>query len=390
MVTHYKNYCKYFLQIKITLFTAITLFLYYLIPLLQPCDIHKQLNLEHFLIPIIHKQKIPMASGNGSNKYSNKKIQNLTSLQLQDENNVNKKLKINKIPSYATDSEKDSEYNYKHLQLPFLFTDIMQLCGYSMHTQLAEATKISIKKENMIGDKIEQFLKNNLYKGKIITNTKTAKYLQHLGAFLAKKVKRKGVNYKFFLINDNNFNAMAYPGGKIYINTGLLKYISNEAELAAIIAHEIKHVDLRHSLALYQIAMKIQGTDNPSDFIIFLESLAMHPYSGKIEADADKRGLELAFSCGYSPYQIVEFWRKRANITKDTPSSEKTDNPFIFLMHQADKEIKNVINTHPNDRKRYILLQNHTIALNKIYKIRKFYIGRWNFQNKTPMFKHIK
>jgi len=294
-------------------------------------------------------------------------------------------LLVDSISTSAFDCDYVSDYNYKPLQLPGLFTDIMQLGGYSIQQQLAEATKISIEKENHIGDLIEQELANGIFKGRINNDRKTALYLQQLGQFLAKKVNRKGINYKFFLLDDNKFNALSFPGGRIYIFTGLLKYISNEAELATIIAHEIKHVDLRHTIALYQIAMKIQGTDTPSDFILFMEKIAQHPYSGAIEADADRKGLELAYSYGYSPFQIVEFWRKLAG----KKSNEKISNQLEFILVQATKELNNVISTHPDEKKRYMLLQNHTIELLQKYHRTKFYVGRWNFMNKIPMYKQI-
>ena len=312
-------------------------------------------------------------------------MQEVTTAIFGKDDAIAKHLVVETIPSSATDVETAADYHYKKLQVPVLFTDLMQLGGYSMQKQLTEATTISIEKENEIGDKIEDALLKGAYKGKVNNDKTTAEYLDQLGKFLAKKVIRKGIKYKFYLLDDDHFNALSYPGGKIFIFTGLLKNLSNEAELAAILAHEIKHVDLRHTMALYQIAMKIQGVDNdPSQFIIFLESLAQHPYSGRIEADADRRGLELSYSCGYSPFQIVEFWRKLAGKNKKQ-KSEKPKNSFEAIINQAEKELSNILSSHPGGKTRYILLQNHTIKLLQKYPAERFYIGKWNFDHKIPM-----
>ena len=326
---------------------------------------------------------------NSSLKKVHNAMQQLTTSIFGKDNSIDEHLGIDKVLTSSTDIETSRDYHYTKLQVPLLFTDLMQLGGYSMQKQIVDATKISIEQENMIGQKIENALLNGIYKGKVNNDKKTSEYLNDLGQFLAKKVIRKGINYKFYLLDDDQFNALAYPGGRIFIFTGLLKHISNEAELAAILAHEIKHIDLRHTIALYQIAMKIQGGDDPSDFILFLESLAQHPYSGRIEADADRRGLELAYSCGYSPFQIVEFWRRLAGGT-EKKSTNTSKNPFEQIIDQAGKELINILDSHPDAKTRYILLQNHTIQLLQKYPTEIFYIGKWNFSHRIPMYQHTK
>ena len=304
------------------------------------------------------------------------------------DNQLDSSLKNNDLPKNITDTETKEQYNYLPLPMPALFTDIMQLGGYSFQQELAKSTKISIEEENRLGDKIEYALANGQYKGKLNKNKKLSAYINKLGRFLANKAKRRGINYKFFVVENDSFNACAYPGGRIYVNTGLLKRLTNEAQLASVLAHEIKHVDLRHTIVLYQIVTKMPGKQSIAGFLLYMAQLAKHPYQGRVEADADRRGLELIYSCGYSPFQVVELWKKIAGAGRE--KSKKNNNLFEVMLNQAVHEAENVLNTHPAGKKRYIMLQNHTIKLLNKYPKGKYYIGKWNFKTQIPMYKTMK
>jgi hypothetical protein len=80
-------------------------------------------------------------------------------------------------------------------------------------------------------------------------NPKVNEYINFVGQKVAKSVsKRPGIQYSFFVLNTSDINAFAVPGGFIFITKGALKILSNEAELAGVLAHEIAHVELGHGL----------------------------------------------------------------------------------------------------------------------------------------------
>jgi len=82
------------------------------------------------------------------------------------------------------------------------------------------------------------------FNNKICTDEKVNKYVNLVGQSIAKSVsKRPQIKYRFGVIDTNEINAFACPGGYIFITTGLLKVINDENELAAILAHEIGHVE---------------------------------------------------------------------------------------------------------------------------------------------------
>ena len=76
-------------------------------------------------------------------------------------------------------------------------------------------------------------------------------YVQRIGDSLSIKSHRPNLFYRFTVLDSPDINAFALPGGYIYINRGLMAYLSSEEELAAVLGHEIGHVTARHSVRQY-------------------------------------------------------------------------------------------------------------------------------------------
>src|SRR6185295_2058535 len=72
-------------------------------------------------------------------------------------------------------------------------------------------------------------------------------YVSQVGQFVAKNAERKDVQYTFTVLNSDEINAFALPGGYVYITRGLLALANNEAEIAGVLGHEIGHVNARHT-----------------------------------------------------------------------------------------------------------------------------------------------
>ena len=281
------------------------------------------------------------------------------------------------------DVEESRNYHYTHQNCNRLFSDVGQQVAHSIETELVRATAISAEEENRVGRELSRQMEKK-HKGKIDIDRGWLSYIQSLGKSLTSTVKRKGIDYRFHVIHKDVFNAVAMPGGNIYIYTGLLNQIQNEAQLANVLAHEIKHVDLRHCIALYQIIKNLPGVIvNPTAIV---SKFIKHPYNARLEADADRRALELAYGFGYSPYQIVNLWGNRIK-EKDTAKTKKERGLFGDVMDTVTDEVKNIWNTHPENQKRSCLLKNHIIKLQKAYPMDRVYVGKWNFENRIPMFK---
>ena len=84
----------------------------------------------------------------------------------------------------------------------------------------------------------------------VYEDPKIQNYVQSIGDSLAKTSHRSNLIYRFTVLDSPEVNAFALPGGYIFINRGLMAYLSTEEELAAVLGHEIGHVTARHSVCL--------------------------------------------------------------------------------------------------------------------------------------------
>lgn len=116
------------------------------------------------------------------------------------------------------------------------------------------------------------------------------------------------IHYRFQVIDTDDINAFALPGGAIFVHRGLLSHLDRRPELvAAVLAHEIQHVELRHGLKnLYQSmtvsALTLWTFGLSSDFGSALtDNLINTRHSRKLEREADERALGLLTAAGFSP-----------------------------------------------------------------------------------------
>src|ERR1700747_1810832 len=95
----------------------------------------------------------------------------------------------------------------------------------------------------------------------LCNDPKVDAYLTKLGMRLVAHLNTGGVHYpwEFHCVNDRSINAFALPGGYVFINRGAIEAADNEAELAAVMAHELSHVALRHGTAQASKAQLAQG-----------------------------------------------------------------------------------------------------------------------------------
>src|SRR5262249_56068385 len=109
------------------------------------------------------------------------------------------------------------------------------------------------------------------------------------------------------------FKAAGLAGGVLLVFTGTLEgrqAVRSEAELAAVLGHEMAHVERRHVVAAYQFARAALGDD--TDELVLLMRLLAQPLSTEHELEADDRGTELAVLAQYDPQAALDLWRRHA------------------------------------------------------------------------------
>ncbi len=173
---------------------------------------------------------------------------------------------------------------------------------------------ISTPQEVEIGAGVDQSIRQEF---KVLNDPGIQGYVNEVGARVASHADRQDVHYSFTVLDDDAVNAFAAPGGWIYVTTGLLKAATNEAELAAVLGHEVGHVVGRHSVRRLQAAYGIglaadlvTGNSQTLQTIIGLAtSVVLLKNSRDDEFQADEFGLKYAAAAGYDPGQMLVFFQ---------------------------------------------------------------------------------
>jgi predicted Zn-dependent protease len=144
-------------------------------------------------------------------------------------------------------------------------------------------------------------------------------YIETVGRKLVKVSHRPNLEWHFTVVDSPVVNAFAIPGGYVYITRGILAYLSNEAELAGVMGHEIGHVTARHSVSqitkeqLAQIGLGVGGAISPvfGQFGNMAQSglgLVFLRFTRDDEREADRLGIEYAARSAYDPRQVSNFF----------------------------------------------------------------------------------
>lgn len=181
--------------------------------------------------------------------------------------------------------------------------------------------------------------------GGIYDNAALQSYMQHIGESLAAVSHRSNLNYRFTILDSSMVNAFALPGGYIYITRGLLAYLNSEAELAAVLGHEIGHVTARHSVRQISASRAAEfGFTIGSIFVPELQTQAAQSifntlggalisgYGREHELEADRLGAEYLARDGYDPQamiRVIEVLKNQEDFEKQLAKEEGRE-PRIY------------------------------------------------------------
>ncbi len=153
-----------------------------------------------------------------------------------------------------------------------------------------------------------------------IKNDSLQRYVNLIGVYAAQQSNRPTLAWTFGVIESDDINAFALPGGYILVTSGLYKTLRNEAELAGVLGHEIAHVTLRHHVRLLQKERLVaKGAAKTADFLAgttrhdAIKTLAgsgaaicTRALDRNAEFECDRLGCEYAARAGYDPYAYLE------------------------------------------------------------------------------------
>ncbi len=190
-------------------------------------------------------------------------------------------------------------------------------------------------------------------------NEDANEYVATIGEILALSSQRPGVyaGYSFQILDDEEINAFATPGGHIFITRGMMQLARNEDELAAVLAHEIGHIQERHGLqsirtsritsALTSTAITgvyLAGSEEIAELTdIFSDSiddvtqtLFTRGYSRASEEEADTAAVEILRKAGYSPRALLTF-------LEQMDADWESDGPGFMQTHPSPADRMEVV-----------------------------------------------
>ena len=192
-------------------------------------------------------------------------------------------------------------------------------------------------------------------KQKVSTDAALNNYVSCVSnALLAVLPGDEGKGWEIKVFEDDTPNAFALPGKKIGVHTGILKVATNQSQLAAVIGHEIGHVEAKHSgermsqqkaaTGAMAVAAIIAGTQDNTQKGLVMGALGagvtygvLMPFSRTQESEADTIGLRYMAQAGFDPDQSIALWQNMA-------ASNKSKTPEFLSTHPSDQTRMDALN----------------------------------------------
>ncbi len=209
-------------------------------------------------------------------------------------------------------------------------------------------------------------------------------YVTAVANSLQPHLRRADIPYRFHVVESSSINAFALPGGQVFVLRGMMNFLQTEAELAAILGHEMSHVDLRHCVERYQYqnAMRRAGAGDVGQFIDLARILVTIGYNQYQELEADAEGSRVAIEAGYDPEAGEAVFARLERTFGETPRPP-ANTPAGELTGAMERALSDYFRTHPRTTER--TRRMHALATSHPeLKGRQFFVGRSNYANRTP------
>ena len=234
-------------------------------------------------------------------------------------------------------------------------------CAQNPVTGQSDFVMMSEEQEIALGRQYnEQVIKNqyHVYESKPLQD-----YVDRIGQKLAKYSHRPQLKYHFTVLDTPEINAFALPGGYVFITRGILAYLNSEAELAAVMGHEIGHVTARHSVRQYSAAQAANigltiasifvpeiNTNVGQNLANIMGGALLSGYGREQELEADRLGAQYLARADYDPQAIIRVLRvlKNQELEDEKLAKEEGREPRrysgLFATHpDNDTRLKEVV-----------------------------------------------
>lgn len=212
---------------------------------------------------------------------------------------------------------------------------------------------LTVQEEKQLGAQYQAQLRKELT---FVRDPVTVSYVRKFGESLAKAARPSPFEFRFYVIENEELNAFAVPGGAMYVNTGLIQAVKNSAELAGVLSHEMGHVTARHvaknakrgrntgfvANVFYFVIAVLTGNPYLANAGGIASSVAgtayMSSYTRDAEREADALAVETMVHAGWNPEGMVTMFE-----TLDKETGGGGGGPQFLSSHPAnDERIANV------------------------------------------------
>lgn len=203
---------------------------------------------------------------------------------------------------------------------------------------------ISQQQEVQMGQEYAQQINAQL---PIVRDPELNRYINVLGDSIARLTSRADLDWQFFIVDAQEVNAFAVPGGYVYINRGLIQRADQMDEIAGVLGHEIGHVVRRHTVKQME---KAQGANIGVTLACVLTSICNSQVAGAAinvaggalfakfsrsdEAEADNEGFKNVVKAGISPVGMVTMFQKLLEERQSRPGAVDS----WFLTHPLEED----------------------------------------------------
>ena len=235
-----------------------------------------------------------------------------------------------------------------------LFLAFVVACCCFVGLQPAEAGMISLEDEIKMGRETAQSLEA---KYGLSQDYYLNERVDRIGQRLAAVCGRNEITYSFKVLNSNEVNALACPGGFIYVFKGLMDYMPSDTELAGVLGHEVGHVAKKHTVhsiekQLWTSLILLAATRGQGLGLVQAAQQALFAgYSRTDERGADKEGVNNTIKAGFNPYAMLITVQKLDDLSKQGGGA----NYGLFSSHpEPEERVKRVLkqlkeyNIHPD------------------------------------------
>jgi predicted Zn-dependent protease len=190
-----------------------------------------------------------------------------------------------------------------------------------------------------------QIAGNLLGASPLVKDARLQKYVNRVGEWVASQSERPDLPWHFGVIQSDDVNAFAAPGGYIFVTMGLYRLLQNEADLAGVLGHEIGHVIRQHHLKILQqsklvdlggkaLSKEVGGSDKVQQLIGSGAEIVARSLDKNAEFEADRIGVVLATRAGYDSFGLPGVLQQIGHYARDEGSVA-----LLFKTHP-----------HPDDR----------------------------------------